>query len=243
MLHHKSDHFTTVLPAFGDCLSADELIAKHGQLVRRLAWHVHSRMGNSTELEDLIQIGLIALVEAAKGYEDRGHAFTTYASMRIRGAMIDYLRREALVSRSAMGARRKIEAARAKLEQRNGGPVSSQAIASELGMTIDAYHALAHSAGQVELSSIDDLYSDRDVNFADQDYAADTRIEMSEMSHLLATAISDLPPREAQVLQLYFVEELNLHEIGQILGTGAARVCQIKKAALARLRTLMAEHV
>lgn len=242
MLHHTSDHFAKAAPAYGDCHSPEELIARHGQPVRRLAWHVHSRMTQSAELEDLIQIGLIALVEAGQGYQDQGHAFTTYASMRVRGAMIDHLRREALVSRSAMSARRRIEDAKARLEQRHLRSVGSAEVAAELGLDFDGYHALVASAAPLEKANIDEAYSDHDVLFADTSDAADVLLEKDEMRELLAEAISGLPPREAQILQLYFIEELNLQEIGQILGTGAARVCQIKKAALARLKIALSEH-
>jgi RNA polymerase sigma factor FliA len=241
MLHYAPEHFAKAAPLFGDCATPEELIAKHSQLVRRLAWHVHSRMGAATELEDLIQIGLIALVEAARGYEDRGHAFSTYASMRVRGAMIDHLRREALASRSAMAARRKIAAARAKVEQRELRAANQRDLATELGMDIESFHAFAASAESIEQTSMDDLYSDHDVSFADDADGADIRLEQAEMREMLAQAIGELPEREAQILQLYFIEEMNLHEIGQIMGTGAARICQIKKAALAKLRMALSD--
>ncbi len=241
MLHYAPEDFARAKPLFGDCASPEELIARHSPLVRRLAWHVHSRAGSTSELEELMQIGLIALVEAARGYEDRGHAFSTYASTRVRGAMIDHLRREALSSRSAMAARRKIEDARARVEQRELRAASQQEIAAELGMEIDAYHAFAASAEPVNQGSIDDLYSDHDVSFADDADRADVRLEKAEMREMLARAISELPEREAMILQLYFVEEMNLHEIGQIMHTGAARICQIKKAALAKLRMALSD--
>jgi RNA polymerase sigma factor FliA len=241
MLHYAPEHFAKAAPLFGDCASPEALIAKHSQLVRRLAWHVHSRMGAATELEDLMQIGLIALVEAARGYEDRGHAFSTYASMRVRGAMIDHLRREALASRSAMAARRRIAEARAKVEQRELRAANQGDLATELGMDIETFHAFAASAEPVDQTSIDDLYSDHDVSFADDADGADIRLEQAEMREMLAQAIGELPEREAQILQLYFIEEMNLHEIGQIMGTGAARICQIKKAALAKLRMALSD--
>jgi RNA polymerase sigma factor FliA len=247
MLHYAPEHFTRAqfpdtTPTFGDCASAEELITRHSQLVRRIAWHVHSRMGAASELEDLMQIGLIALVDAGRGYEDRGHAFTTYASTRVRGAMIDHLRREALTSRSAMTAQRRIGKAKSQLEQRLMRSPTAAEIAADLGMDIDRYHAFAAAAEPVEQASIDDLYSDHDLNFGDSTDGADTVLEKAEMGALLAEAIGHLPEREAQILQLYFVEEMNLHEIGAIMGTGAARICQIKKSALAKLRIALSDH-
>ncbi len=241
MLHYPADHFDTHSPAFGDCGSADELVRRHGQLVRRIAWHVRARMSASSELEDLIQTGLIALIEAARSYEDRGHAFTTYASMRIRGAMIDQLRRDARVSRSVMDAQKRIAMARARLEQRQMQLPSDADVAAELGMAPSAFAAYSAAAASVEQSSLDDSYSDHDMGFADPAPLADMLVERAQAQAGLAEAIATLPEREARILQLYFVEELNLHEIGDVLGIGAARVCQIKKAALARLRIRLAQ--
>ncbi len=242
MLQYPSTHFANATPAFGDCGSADELVARHTSLVRRLAWHVHSRMAAGTEVEDLMQIGLIALVEAGRAYEDRGHAFTTYASTRVRGAMIDHLRREATASRSAMAAQRRIAAARSILEQRHLRAPTWAELAAELGMDAATFHAYYDSAKAIEQASIDDTYSDHDPGFADASDSAYTALEKSQMRAMLAAAIGDLPAREAQILQLYFIEEMSLNEIGAILGTGAARVCQIKKAALARLRIALSDH-
>lgn len=240
MLHYTADHFENRRPAFGNCGSANELVSRYGQLVRRIAWHVRSRMAASSDLEDLIQIGLIALIEAARNYEDRGHAFTTYASMRIRGAMIDQLRRDARVSRSAMDAQRRIATARTRLEQRQMRSPSNAEIAVELGMAPAAYAAFSAAAASAEQCSLDDSYSDHDMDFADPAPLADNLVERAQAQAGLADAIATLPERDARILQLYFVEELNLHEIGDVLGIGAARVCQIKKAALARLRIELA---
>jgi RNA polymerase sigma factor for flagellar operon FliA len=220
---------------------AEELIASHGAMVRRIAWHVHSRVSASAELEDLIQIGLIALIEAARSYEDRGHAFATYASMRVRGAMIDQLRRDSKLSRTAMAGRRRIAEIRAKLEQRLLRNPDNIEMAEAMGMSLSAYLDFESGSQQIEQSSIDEQYSDHDVWFADSSESADQLIERSQLSALLAQHLAELPEREAMVLQLFFVEEMNLHEIGAVLGIGAPRVCQIKKVALARLHFRLSE--
>src|SRR5690606_10324543 len=98
----------------------EALVRAHMPLVRKIAWHVHGRVASAIEIEDLVQIGMVALVEAANSFEDRGHAFATYATLRIRGAMIDHLRRHALIRRSAMARRRELLAARQALESRLG---------------------------------------------------------------------------------------------------------------------------
>lgn len=217
------------------------LVRENSALVRRLAWHVQSRMASSIELEDLIQTGLVALIEAARTYVDQGHAFATYASVRVRGAKIDQLRRNSAMSRRAMADRRKLAQTRSDLEQRHLRPPSIAEMAAALHLPLDAYQAMVDAAQPVQSASIDDIYSDHDSCFADPSASADQLAEDENMREQLKVLIAELPEREAMILQLFFVEDLNLHEIGGVLGIGAARVCQIKKAALAKLRDRFGE--
>ena len=205
-------------------------------IVRRIAWHVHGRVSSAIDVEDLVQIGMVALVEAANSYEDRGHAFSTYASMRVRGAMIDHLRRAANLARSGMAKRRQLTATRARIENGLGRAASDIEMAAALGLDADAYAAMVGDATALQHESMDEVYSDHSMWFADAEERADEALERSALKEALAAGISALPEREGMVLQLYFVEEMNLEEIGQTLGIGAARVCQIKKAALDKLR-------
>ena len=220
---------------------ADVLVRDHMPLVRKVAWHVHGRVSSAIDVEDLIQTGMIALIEAARSYEDRGHAFSTYATMRIRGSMIDALRRGAAQGRAAMGKRRVISAARTKFEQTYGRTPVDAEMADALGLDLEAYQADAEAARGVHHESIDDLYSDHSMWFADVEDRADDVLERAQLQEIVATAIRTLPEREAMVLQLYFIEEMNLDEIGETLGVGAARVCQIKKSALDKVRALIAD--
>jgi len=215
---------------------AEDLVRAHMQLVRKIAWHVHGRVSTAIDVEDLIQIGMIALVEAANGYEDRGHAFSTYASMRVRGAMIDHLRRHASKSRGAMSKRRALLNAKAEFEKAHGRSPSESELAQALGLDGAAFRALLNETAATYQESLDEVYSDQSMWFADVEDRVDQTIEREELGAALAAHIAELPEREAMVLQLYFVEEMNLEEIGQTLGIGAARVCQIKKAALDKLR-------
>ena len=219
--------------------SQSDLLRTHNNMVRRIAWHVYARMSTSVELEDLIQTGLMALIECAATYEDRGFAFATYASTRVRGSMIDQLRKEARMTRSAMAGRRKLSEARAKLQQQLMRPPTAFEMAEALDVDLETYNQLLISAVPVESDSVDELYSDHDPWFADASESADVTIEKEQMRALLASSIAGLPEREAMILQLFFVEELNLEEIGQTLGVGSARVCQIKKSALLKLRQQM----
>lgn len=220
---------------------ADVLVRDHMPLVRKVAWHVHGRVSSAIDVEDLIQTGMIALIEAARSYEDRGHAFSTYATMRIRGSMIDALRRGAAQGRAAMGKRRVISAARTKFEQTYGRTPVDAEMADALGLDLESYQADAEAARGVHHESIDDLYSDHSMWFADVEDRADDVLERAQLQEIVATAIRTLPDREAMVLQLYFIEEMNLDEIGETLGVGAARACQIKKSALDKVRALIAD--
>lgn len=218
--------------------AADALVTAHLGLVRRLAWHVHSRVSSAIDVEDLVQIGTIALIEAARTFEDRGEAsFATYATMRVRGGMIDALRKSATMVRSAMRRRRDFNRARAALESELGRVATDAEMATRLELTLEAYRSAAESTNGVRHESIDDVYTDHSAWFADGGPDAFETLAHHGLKNAVSAAISALPAREALVLQLYFVEELNLDEIGATLGVGAARVCQIKKAALAKVRT------
>ena len=216
----------------------ERLVQSHLGLVRKIAWHVHARVSTAIEVEDLIQIGMIALIEAARAFEDRGHAaFATYATVRVRGSMIDQLRKSATLVRSAIRRRREFGIARAALEGGLGRPATDDEMAERLELTVDTYRTLANATHAVRYESIDDVYSDHSEWFADEAPSAFENLARGDLKRAISTAVGALPEREALVLQLYYVEEMNLEEIGQVLDVGAARVCQIKKAALEKLRT------
>jgi RNA polymerase sigma factor for flagellar operon FliA len=229
----------TKLPALSMPNDVQARITQTIPLVRRIAWHVHARVASAIEVEDLAQIGMIALVEAARCYEDRGHAFSTYASLRIRGAMIDHLRKEARIARSAIKHRRDVEATRAKLEQRLRRAPSDLEMATEMGLSLGTYQDLAAAIQPLRDTALDDAYSDHLMVFADAAELPDAALSRAQLATALHRAIDQLTEREKTILQLYFVEELNLDEIGMVLGVGPARVCQIKKAALTKMRALM----
>ncbi len=221
--------------------SIDNIIQRHSQLVRRTAWQVHSRMSSAIEIEDLIQIGLIALVEASRTFEDRGISFAPYAATRIRGAMIDELRRDAKMSRAGMVNRRTLAATRMRLKSELGREVNDSEMAASLNLDSGAYHQMVASTQAMRQEPIDEAYSDHDMWFADHADTAEMQLEKSQLTTILSQNIACLPEREAIVLQLYFAEEMNLEEIGETLSVGAARICQIKKTALDRLRMMMVD--
>lgn len=227
------------VPATGRTTGA--LIHSHMKLVRKIAWHVHSRLSSSIEIDDLIQIGTVALIEAADAFEDRGQAaFSTYATVRVRGAMIDALRKSSTMVRSAMRRRREIGTARSSLEGLLGRPATDAEMAERLDTTVDAYRAATIATQAIRHESMDDAYSDHKTAFADDAPDAFEDLSRDRLQRAIAASIRALPSREAMVLQLYFVEEMNLEEIGQTLRVGAARVCQIKKTALDKVRASLA---
>jgi RNA polymerase sigma factor FliA len=219
----------------------EERITAHLPLVRRIAWHVHGRAPGAVELEELVQSGVVALVEAAQSYEDRGHAFATYAQLRVRGAMIDLIRRNATICRSAITRRKQMEEVRRRLSTELGRTPDDAEMAAAMGIPPGEWRALVDATQAVRHESLDDVYSEHSMWFADDREGAEDLLDRQGMQERLAAAIATLPEREAMVLQLYFVEELNLDEIGATLGVGAARVCQIKKAALDRVRGILGE--
>lgn len=215
----------------------DELVRQHLSLVRKIAMHVHARVSHALELDDLIQIGRVALIEASRQFVDRGEAaFATYATLRIRGAMIDQLRKSAHVVRSALRNRREFRTVHARLQGELCRPPTEAEMAARVDMSIEAYRTAVRAGAAVIHESIDDAYSDHNTAFIDETPSAFDDLENKGRKAALAAAIATLPERQAMVLQLYFVEELSLEEIGQTLGIGGARVCQIKKAALNGLR-------
>lgn len=217
----------------------DQLVQSHMPLVRRIAWQLRPMLPAAVAMEDIIQVGMVALVEASRGYEDRGHAFSTYATMRIRGAMVDLLRKNANACRSALANRRLIMNAKRNLSQQLHREPHAHEVAEALGLDPKSYAEMAAHAEPVQLEAIDDSYSDNSIWFASLAEAADEMLDREKVNQILAKAIRSLEGREAMILQLYFTEDMNLDEIGLSMGIGAARVCQIKKRALEKLRATL----
>jgi RNA polymerase sigma factor for flagellar operon FliA len=216
---------------------AEAMVRKHLPLVRKIAWHVHGSMSSIVEVEDLIQIGMVALIEAVSGFEDRGQVtFEQYLMTRLRGAMIDELRRQATLTRGAMRRRKAYQETISMLATELGHAPNGAQVAEKLGVSPEKLRIEYAGAEAVRFDSIDDLYSDESPWFMSDEPNAFDQLAEGDQREALIAAIDELPEREAQVIQLYYVEELNLEEIGQVLGVGAARICQIKASAHARLK-------
>jgi len=219
----------------------DDLIRTHQGVVRKLAWHVHARIASAIEVEELMQIGLVALVEAADSFEDRGFQFATYATMRIKGAMIDALRRSSNAPRSAPANRRKLDEARRAVEATTHRSARSSEIAAYLAMSASDVAEMERDARPVAHVAIEDSYDDSDLRFASEEPDAFDLLDRASSGAALHQAIDGLPEREKLILQLYFFEEMNLQEIGLTLGVTPGRVCQLKGKAMATLAEVLRE--
>jgi RNA polymerase sigma factor for flagellar operon FliA len=230
-----------------DQIPQQELVLRHADLVKRIAYHLVSRMPPNVEVDDLIQSGMIGLLDAAKHYSaDKGANFETYAGIRIRGAMLDEVRKSDWTPRSVHRNMREMSDVIRKIENEKGQDASPSDIAQALGVSIEDYHKLVQDAASCRLFSFDQMSSSDDES-SPADHARDDRpgpfedIEDAGFRGALATAISGLPEREKLVLSLYYDEDMNLREIGEVLEVSESRVCQIHGQALVRLRSRLSE--
>lgn len=223
----------------GSCGTEDRLVRLHASLVRRIAWHVNRRVSSALDAEELTQIGMIALIEAARTFEDRGAAFTTYATVRVRGAMVDALRRHSSVNRGVVRRQRDLSAARREMGTELGRAPTGVELGHRLGLAPRVIAMLESASAAPRMEPIDSVYSEESDQFADDAPDALSALLGRSLRADVVEAIKRLPEREAMVLQLYFVEEFGLEQIGDVMGIGAARVCQIKKRALERVRSML----
>lgn len=219
-------------------------------LVRRLAHHLIAKLPASVQLDDLIQAGLIGLMDAITKFEEgQGAQFETYASQRIRGAMLDELRQADWMPRGIRQAQRKIESATLKAEQKHGRSASEQEIAQVMGVSLDEYQNMLFESRGAQLIYYDDYAED-----GDGEGYLDRQIEGDEQANpqaifsdqrfrgALIQAIEDLPEREKMLMALYYEQELNFREIAAVLGVTESRVCQLHTQAVSRLRAKLNEH-
>ena len=222
----------------------DELIQQYASLVKRIAHHLMARLPASVQLDDLIQSGMIGLFEAAKNYDSsKGAGFETYAGIRIRGAMLDEVRKGDWVPRSVHRNNRKIAEAIHKVENRKCADASDQEIAEELKISLEDYYGLTKDISGSKLFSFDEIITESgELEVAENvDAGPHDDIQHRALTQSLAQAISGLPERERLVLALYYDEELNLKEIGEILGVSESRISQIHTQAALRLRSRLSD--
>ena len=223
----------------------DAMVLRHAELVKRIAYHLAGRLPASVEVSDLIQAGMLGLLEAASNYTaDRGASFETYAGIRIRGAMLDALRKLDWAPRSVHRKARAAQQAIRELEAEFGREARDGEIAARMGVTLEEYHKISHDAASCRISSLDDSNGDEDSLLGRiEDETADPFADASEdgFREALAKAIKELPERERLVMSLYYDDELNLKEIGAVLKVTESRVCQLHGQALVRLKARLVD--
>ena len=234
-------------------LDRDALFHQHVPLVRRIAHHMIAKLPPNVELDDLIQVGLIGLNDALTRYEvTQGVQFETFATQRIRGAMLDELRENDWMSRSSRKSQKDIEQAVRRAEQKAGRCATESEIARELQMELADYQSLLGKVRGAQLVYLEDMghASDEDGgsdgfldrNVADEGADPVTLLREQGIRSALVAAIKLLPEREQHIMGMYYEHDMNLKEIAAVLGVTESRVCQLHSQAIARLRTKMRGH-
>ncbi|MDA8382357.1 MAG: RNA polymerase sigma factor FliA [Betaproteobacteria bacterium] len=224
-------------------LDKDKAVADYAPLVKRIAYHLMARLPSSVQIDDLIQAGLIGLLDAATHFDaSQGAQFETYAVQRVRGAMLDELRQADWLPRNVRKSLRVIEAAVSKLEQKSGRPPTERELAEELNMPLAQYQQMLQDARGCQLLYYEDFQEAEGADFFDH-YGAEQRVNPLDIlsdgrfRNQLVKAIEGLPEREQLVMALYYEQDLNLKEIGEVLGVSESRVCQLHGQAVSRLRS------
>ena len=226
-------------------LNKPQLVEQYAPLVKRIAYHLMVRLPASVQVDDLVQNGMMGLLEAASRFDDDfGAQFETYAGQRIRGAMLDGLRENDWLPRQLRKDMRRVEVTIQQLEQSNGKPPSERELAAALGMELAEYQRLLMEAKGHQLVYLEDIVGEDGDDFLDRHVSEHdgnplSQVESEDNRRVLAAAINELPEREKLVMALYYEQELNLREIGEVLSVTESRVCQLHSQAIARLRAKM----
>ena len=231
-------------------LDRDALIRQHVPLVRRIAHHMIAKLPPNVELDDLIQVGMIGLAEALSRYEStQGVQFETFASQRIRGAMLDELRESDWMSRSSRKGQKDIEVTMRRLEQTLGRVPRESEIAEAMDMPLDEYQSLLGKVRGTQLVYLEDMThgQDEEEGFLERhvaDAGADPMAMLRDqrLRSALVAAIKALPEREQHIMGMYYEHDMNLKEIAAVLEVTESRVCQLHSQAIARLRAKMRSH-
>ena len=219
----------------------DQLILAHLQLVKRIAYHLLARLPSTLQADDLIQAGMLGLIDAAKNYDpSQGASFETYAGIRIRGAILDEVRHGDWSPRSLHKKMRQVNEAAKEIENLTGRNARDFEIAEKLNISIDDYHTVLRESDAIKVSSLS--YSE---DGTDQDIPTNKepflQLQKEGFQDALTKSISELPEREQLIMSLYYNDELNFKEIAQVLEVSESRVCQIHAQIMVALREKMSD--
>ncbi|MBL4889284.1 MAG: RNA polymerase sigma factor WhiG [Candidatus Lindowbacteria bacterium] len=236
----------------GEIEVRNELIERYAPLVKYVAGRMAMNMPPQVEFDDLVSYGIFGLIDAIEKYEpSRGFKFKTYATTRIRGAIIDELRALDWIPRSIRQKSRQLQTVYSELENRLGRAATDEEAAKELGITVKDLDARLNAVSGTTVISLDDVWhvgaDDDEIQIGDSIAGSDKdhpnyNIEKQEVKRILIEAIKELPPREKEVIALYYYEELTLKEIGLVLGVTESRVSQLHSKAMIRLKTKLQKN-
>ncbi len=226
----------------------DDMLTQHATLVKKLAYQLKAKLPPSVEMDDLIQAGMMGLLDAVNRYEDiHGAQFETYAVQRIRGSMLDELRNTDWLPRSLRKNMRDMETAISQLEQTLGRPPTEKEVAKKLDLSLDDYYEMLGDCSGHQLIYYEDFHeSDSGEHFLDRFKGDDSSdpikgLLAGDFRDALIEAIDSLPEREKILMGLYYEQELNLKEIGVVMNVSESRVSQLHSQAIARLRANLKE--
>jgi len=226
----------------------EDIVLEHAPLIRYIVNRIAVRLPSHIDLDDLHNTGVIGLMDAIEKYDpDKNCKFKTYAEFRIKGAILDQLRSLDWVPRSVRQKGRKLEKAYGDVEQRLGRSANEDEVADSLGLELDKFHTLINQVRGISLVNLEEIRGtnsdgDRAGTFADiiEDVQSENpfaSLKLMETKHVISDTIGSLPEKERLVISLYYYEDLNMKEIGNILGITESRVCQIHTKAVMRLRS------
>ena len=231
-----------------DADSIRKLVEKHAPLVKRIALHLHARLPESVLLDDLLQAGIEGLLEAANSYQSgKGASFETFAGIRIKGAMLDEMRRGDWSPRSVHRASRRMAQVQQGLEAQLGRTPTFEEMAEVMEVSLDEFRQMARHSLSARLVSLDEPVGGEDGSSGRADFVEDKSetpeqlVEKDNMRARLVDAIKSLPERDQLLLNLYYFEEMNLREIGEVLGVSESRVSQLHSQAASKLRAMLEE--
>lgn len=222
----------------------EAVIVRHSAFVRRIAQNLLARLPDNVQLDDLIQAGMMGLLEAYKNFDaDKGASFETYASIRIRGSMLDEIRRGDWVPRSVYRNSRRISEAIRNIENATGRDARDIDVAEQLQLPLREYHRMLQAANNIRIYAFDEIGLKDDLISEGLSICSDAllepfdRLQQEDVKKNLLQCIATLPEKERLVLTLYYEEELNLKQIGEVLGVSESRVSQIHSQATKKLQT------